>query len=543
MEITNSKKKIKKNFIVAKNRQSQENQGFNSRRSITFYSKTPFCQTSSYPCCSIIMKIAVIGAGVGGIATAILLSKKGHQVHVYESSNSPGGKLKQIQLNHYRFDAGPSLFTQPNWVISLLSAKQKSNFNVLQLETICNYFFSDGTTFSAPANIDEFIRSAANTFNENPNHIRKYISKYHKIYTITKPVFLENSLHKLNTYISKTGLIGIANLWRIDMLRTMNDANSSFFSNPNMVQLFNRYGTYNGSNPYQAPATLNVIPQLEMLDGAFLPANGMYSITETLFLQALENGVQFHFESNVTSINYKKPKSRFIKKRKITGITTNNRDEEFDAVVANVDAKRVYNNLLKQPVPTKINNAENSSSALIFYWGIKSTFPQLDVHNILFSDNYPKEFEHLFVHKDLYHDPTVYINITSKHCPQDAPDGCENWFVMINAPANYGQDWEKLRAFARNQIIQKLNHHLKCDIESLIEVEDYLDPIRIEERTGSNRGSLYGSSSNHKMSAFFRQANFSSEFPGLYFCGGSVHPGGGIPLCIQSANIVAKCIQ
>ncbi len=489
------------------------------------------------------MKIAVIGAGVGGLATAILLSKKGHEVHVFENTDSPGGKLKQIQLNHYRFDAGPSLFTQPSWVISLLSETQKNNFEVLQLDTICNYFFADGSTFSAPADVKEFIRSAATTFNENPYQIKNYLDKYKKIYTITKPVFLENSLHKLKTYLSKTGIIGILNLWRIDMLRTMNDANSSFFSNPNLIQLFNRYGTYNGSNPYKAPATLNVIPQLEMLDGAFLPAKGMYSITETLAAQARENGVVFHFGSNVTAINYQKSSLPFLKKKKIIGLTTNNQNLAFDTVVANVDAKRVYNHLLKQSVPTKIRKAENSSSALIFYWGIKATFPQLDVHNILFTDDYPQEFEHLFTQKDLYENPTVYINITSKHCPKDAPEGSENWFVMINAPANYGQDWDKLRAFARKQIIKKINHHLHCDIESLIEVEDYLDPVRIEERTGSNRGSLYGSSSNHKMSAFFRQANFSTEFQGLYFCGGSVHPGGGIPLCVQSANIVAKCIQ
>lgn len=489
------------------------------------------------------MKIAVIGAGVGGLAAAIQLSKNGHEIHLYESSSSPGGKLKQIKLKDYRFDAGPSLFTQPNWLLSILSEKQKTNFPIVQLQTICNYFFSDNTRFSAPASIEEFMQQASLIFNENPTNIKRYINNYKNIYTITKPVFLENSLHTLRTYFSKSGLYGIANLWRIDMLRTMHQANSSHFNNPNLIQLFNRYGTYNGSNPYRAPATLNVIPQLEMLDGAFLPANGMYSITETLYQEALDAGVNFHFNSPVEGISHQNTKSPVNRKKKITGISINQKTIPFDAVVANVDAKLVYNKLLNHPVPNKIQRAENSSSALIFYWGMKREFPELDVHNIFFSDNYPLEFKHLFDTKDLYQDPTVYINITSKHCKSDAPAGCENWFVMINAPANYGQDWNQLREFARNQIIKKLNHHLQCDVESLIEVEDYLDPVRIEERTGSNRGSLYGSSSNHRMSAFFRQANFSSTFQGLYFCGGSVHPGGGIPLCIQSANIVAKCIH
>lgn len=489
------------------------------------------------------MKIAVVGAGVGGLATAILLSRKGHQIHLFESSNAAGGKLKQLQLGAFRFDAGPSLFTQPNWMLNLLSEKQKKEFKTIQLSTICNYFFSDKTRFSASANIEEFTNSASEFFNENPLKIKNYIHKYKTIYSITKPVFIENSLHSLSTYFSKSGIRGIANLWRIDMLRSMNSANQSFFTNPKLVQLFNRYGTYNGSNPYQAPATLNVIPQLEMLDGAYLPENGMYSITQTLLAEAISMGVTLHYNSPVDSILCSKSSGLFTSKSRVTGIRVQQEDIPFDAVVANVDAKRVYNHLLKKPLPKKIAKAENSSSALIFYWGINREFPELDVHNIFFAHNYKREFEHLFQSKDLDEDPTVYINITSKHCQSDAPAGKENWFVMINAPANYGQDWEKLRTYARKCILKKLNSHLGCDIESLIEEEDYLDPIRIEDRTGSNRGSLYGSSSNHRMSAFFRQSNFSSSIQGLYFCGGSVHPGGGIPLCIQSANIVAKCLR
>jgi phytoene desaturase len=323
----------------------------------------------------------------------------------------------------------------------------------------------------------------------------------------------------------------------------MNRANTSFFNNPKLIQLFNRYGTYNGSNPYRAPATLNVIPQLEMLDGAYLPQQGMYSITQTLLAEAEALGVTFHYNAPVESINCEAKSSFLSPKSRIKGITVHQKNLDFDAVVANVDAKRVYNTLLQKPIPQKIAKAENSSSALIFYWGISREFPELDVHNIFFSEHYEREFDHLFGTKDLDDDPTVYINITSKHCKDDAPAGKENWFVMINAPANYGQNWEDLRAFARKNILKKLSQHLGCDIESLIEEEDYLDPVRIEERTGSNRGSLYGSSSNHRMSAFFRQSNFSSSIQGLYFCGGSVHPGGGIPLCIQSANIVSKCLR
>ncbi|MEM6866437.1 MAG: phytoene desaturase, partial [Bacteroidota bacterium] len=145
--------------------------------------------------------------------------------------------------------------------------------------------------------------------------------------------------------------------------------------------------------------------------------------------------------------------------------------------------------------------------------------------------------------KDLYEDPTVYINITSKEEPNDAPKGCENWFVMINAPGNHGQDWEELKKSSRRNIINKINTSLGVDIEKHIVSEFVLDPVGIESSTSSYKGALYGAASNSKFAAFLRHPNFSSKIRGLFFCGGSVHPGGGIPLCLLSAKIVSDLIQ
>ncbi|TAG61581.1 MAG: phytoene desaturase, partial [Runella slithyformis] len=184
-----------------------------------------------------------------------------------------------------------------------------------------------------------------------------------------------------------------------------------------------------------------------------------------------------------------------------------------------------------------------SSSALIFYWGIKQRFPALGLHNILFSDNYKAEFEHIFKQKTLYHDPTVYVNITSKHKPDDAPTDGENWFVMVNAPNNDGQDWDALIAQARQNMIQKISKSIGQDMSQLIECEAILDPRSIESKTSSSQGALYGNSSNNRFAAFLRHANFSSQFNNLYFVGGSVHPGGGIPLAILSAKIATDLIK
>jgi phytoene dehydrogenase-like protein len=209
-----------------------------------------------------------------------------------------------------------------------------------------------------------------------------------------------------------------------------------------------------------------------------------------------------------------------------------------------MDMVNAYKSILrKQKQPTKLLDQPKSSSALIFYWGVKKVFPELDLHNILFSDNYKEEFEHIFHQKTIYNDPTVYINITSVYKPEDAPKNCMNWFTMINVPNNQGQDWDKLIVEARNHIIQKINRILKTDIESLIETEEILEPRTIESKTSSANGALYGNSSNNRYAAFLRHANYSSDIKNLYFCGGSVHPGGGIPLCLLSAKIMSEMID
>ena len=171
--------------------------------------------------------------------------------------------MSEFNLGNYRFDGGPSLFTMPTFVTELLDDDLKAEFEIIQLEHICHYFFSDGQIFQANASKEQFISDAAKQFQEPENNIRKFLTKAEKIYNITAPVFLQSSLHKLNTYIRKSGLYGILNLWQIDMFRTMNESIENTFQNKKLVQLFNRYATYNGSNPFVAPATLNVISHLE----------------------------------------------------------------------------------------------------------------------------------------------------------------------------------------------------------------------------------------------------------------------------------------
>ncbi|MBW4891262.1 phytoene desaturase [Mucilaginibacter sp. HMF5004] len=486
-------------------------------------------------------KAIIIGAGIAGIATAIRLAVKGYRVEVFEANSYAGGKLSEIHQNGYRFDAGPSLFTMAQYVDELFTLAGKvsaDEFTYQKLDTVCKYFYPDGSTLTAYADEQRFAHEVQSKTTDTAATVHGYFKNSSAIYGITNHVFLERSLHRLKTYLRWDTLCSVLRLPRIDALRTMHRANQSFFKDKRMIQFFDRYATYNGSNPYQAPATLNVIPHLEQHFGAYFPDKGMYSITTSLVKLAESIGVQFHYNNPVDEI--------VLDKQKATAILVNGVLHNADIIISNMDVWFTYKKLLASYPglqPKRILQQERSSSALIFYWGIKKQFSQLDLHNIFFSADYEDEFNAIWKQRTICADPTVYVNISAKLKPDDAPAGCENWFVMINVPANTGQDWDLLIAEARRNIQAKLSKCLGEDISQLIQCESILDPRSIESKTSSYQGSLYGNSSNGQMAAFLRHANRSSKVKNLYFCGGSVHPGGGIPLALLSAKIVSDWVS
>lgn len=485
-------------------------------------------------------KAIIIGAGIAGIATAIRMAVKGHQVEVFEANGYPGGKLSEIHQQGYRFDAGPSLFTMPQYVNELFELAGKTpqtEFSYQKLHTLCQYFYADCSRLTAYADEDKFAAEVQANTSDTAASLHRYFKNSAGIYAVTNHVFLERSLHRLKTYLRWSTLSSVLRLPRIDAFRSMHRANRDFFTDHRMVQFSDRYATYNGSNPYQAPATLNVIPHLEQHFGAYFPDKGMYSITTSLVKLAESLGVVFYYNAPVQEI--------VLDKHRAKGIRVNNIMIPADVIVSNTDVWFTYKKLLvahPKLQPKRILQQERSSSALIFYWGIKKAFPELDLHNIFFSADYEREFNAIWKQRTICDDPTVYLNISSKLKTDDAPEGCENWFVMINTPANTGQDWDSLISDARKNIISKLSKALGEDIGKLIVCESILDPRSIESKTSSYQGSLYGNSSNGQLAAFLRHANRSSKVKNLYFCGGSVHPGGGIPLALLSANIVSDWI-
>jgi phytoene desaturase len=487
-------------------------------------------------------RCAIIGGGIGGLAAAIRIAGYGITVDLYEQHGHVGGKADELHMDGFRFDTGPSLLTMPFVLESLFADVGEDHRNYLTIDPLpqhCKYFYPDGTEITAFADSNDFGDEIATKTTENAASVKKYLNYSKGIYDLSADLFLFNDIHEFSTYREQGSPKTLLNLWRLDSLRTVHRANTSFFRDPRVIQLFNRYTTYNGSNPYKAPATLNIIPHVEYNMGSFIVREGIYRIPQALGELAEKKGVTLHTNKRVERIVHAN--------KQVQGVLVDGAMIPYDFVCSNADVVTTYRDLLKDESSRdakRYRRLEPSSSALVFFWGVREGMSEkLGVHNILFSADYKDEFMELFNKKICPRDPTVYIYISSLFNPPDAAKGNENWFVMINAPYADGQDWEREMQESRKRIVHKIDSLLHIDIEKYISCERITTPQDIAVQTMSHRGSIYGISSNSRTAAFMRQRNRSRRYRGLYFCGGSAHPGGGIPLVLLSGKICADLVK
>lgn len=484
-------------------------------------------------------QVVVIGAGLGGLSAAIRLASQGLKVQLFERNAAPGGKMNFVRQNGFCFDTGPSLLTLPFVVDDLFQFagyKREEILEFVPIQPICRYFWPDETTLDAFTSPSKMQVSLEKLSEQDAANYPAFSEYTRKIYDLTANIFLFNPIREWDKLAKWENFKILPRIFQIDPLRTMHQGIRRFFKHPQIVQLFDRYATYNGSNPYQAPATLNIIPHVEYGLGSFYVQGGMYRLVEALVWLAKEVGVEIHFNQPVQKILHEN--------RKITGVQIGSEKIRADYVISNADVVEAFNHLIDDfpGYRRKLNRFEPSLSGLVFLWGVNQQTPRLVHHNILFSENYRQEFKEIFRQAKIPADPTIYIAISSRRDPTHAPVGKENWFVLVNTP--YLQNEEKRQPDikpVRERVLGKMKK-FGFDIANRIETEAIITPRDLYEKYRSNRGSIYGISSNSKSTAFRRPANRNRQIEGLYFAGGSTHPGGGVPLVILSGKICADLI-
>ncbi len=492
-------------------------------------------------------KVIVIGAGLGGLAISALLAKRGFEVELFEQNSNSGGKARELFLqskfnqNHqYRFDTGPSLFSLlPIWQ----DLYQQLGYNFEELNPLvevtvgAKYFWSYNQFIQTYPDIKKFGIELEKKTSDNSVKLLKFIKDTKKQWDICSSLFLFSHF-SLALVLKKQFWKSLILLPQAKLFQTMSNSLDKYFNDFKTKQIFARMATYNGSNPYQTSALFNLINQIEYGgEKQYTPINGIYELPKQLTKICGQLGVKINYNSKLLSINYSQNKIQNIVVQNSEG---KNSIVEADLFVSNIDyytTQKILNNTNFRP-PSK---DKLSMSSLIFYWGISHNFTELVSHNLLCSQNYELEFDQIFAGK-IPEDPTVYIAISSLITKNDAPSGHQNWFVMVNLPAGIKLDENKIEAI-KFKVISKVETVLNIkNFQKYITCEKTMNPNEIESETGSYLGSLYGLNSNVMLNAFYRPKSKDKKIDNLFYTGGSVHPGGGMPLAVESAILLNQII-
>jgi phytoene desaturase len=481
--------------------------------------------------------IAIVGGGVAGLAAAARLAALGYRVDLLEAASEPGGKMRDFQANGFRFDGGPSLFTLPEVMEQLFAdcGKRLSDYVTYdRLELVTRYFYPDGTQVNAWSNPERFASEMEQKIGEPATNVLALLKRAAFMYRITASVFIERSLHDWRNLLRISTFLRLFAIPRLGIFTNMYQFQKRWLRDGRSLQLFGRFATYNGSDPYRAPGTLSMIAHIEQDRGAFYPHGGMVALRNALYSLATDLGVNIRLNTRVDRF--------WIHEKRLKGLLLGEDREIYPIVVCANDILQVQRKQMpRKYAQQRFLSQELSTSAVVFHWAVRGSFPQLDLHNVFFSSHYRREFHHL-QRSAVDLDPTWYVYISSKKNPADAPEGYENWFVMANVPAQRDLPWEELVLRLREEAIDRLSKALGVDLNNLVEEQRVITPIDMEKNTGAVGGALYGPASNSRWSAFLRQANRDRRIKGLFYCGGTVHPGGGIPLCLHSAAITADLI-
>jgi phytoene desaturase len=471
--------------------------------------------------------VAIIGAGLGGLAAGLRLRKRGFAVSIFEAGPTPGGKMNRWESQGFRFDTGPSLITMP-WVFADLfraaGSRLEDHVVLTPLHPLSEYFFDDGTRFTYTSDLPEWLNTLRQLDPRDVDGFFRFQKLGARIWEVSKQTFMRR------TPTDRPSLEDLKVLRHFPLRHGWGNYHktvTAHFHNPHLIQLFDRYPTYVGSSPYSSPATLALIPYLEFAFGGYAVQGGLYSIVEGLVALSRSAGVEILLNSPVTKIEAGQGIAKAVQLASGERIAA-------DIVIMNGDSAALGKLLEEAPTAD-----DRSMSGFVTLLGIKRDLPELQQHSIFFSADYQREFSQIFDEKRFPDDPTVYVNAPSRADRSLVPGRGETLFIMANAPATASPE---IREY-RKRVFARLRKGGFPDIEQDIVVEDCWTPARIEERYRMPGGAIYGSNSHGWKNAFLRPSNRHERIRNLYRVGGSTHPGGGTPTVLLSAEITCGLIH
>ncbi|ELK46671.1 phytoene desaturase family protein [Halobacillus sp. ACCC02827] len=485
----------------------------------------------------------VVGAGLGGMSAAIRLTADGYDVKVIEKNSNLGGKLNKREGKGFTFDTGPSILTMP-WVLEQLfesvHRRLDDYITVERVEPQWRTFFEDGTSIDVTSDLPNMLEEMAKVTDRPNRKLTDFLSYSQDMYELCMKSFYKYSISDLKDLKSHHKF---SELLQMDPMNTVAKSTRKFFDNKYLEQLFNYFVMYVGSNPYATPAILNQLVYVQLGLGIYYVKGGLYNIAEAMGRLMEELRVDVQFNSPVRQL--------VVENERVIGVETEDGTvHEADVVVSNLEAIPAYRKLAPQTAKVKKETKslekkfDPTVSGLVLLLGTNRKFNNLKHHNFFFSEDPELEFKQIYEQGKPADDPTIYIGISARSDESQAPAGKDNLFVLTHVPPLENKkrkpvDWDAYR----ETVLDKLERMGMEGVRDSIEFEYRFTPEDLERLYGPNGGSIYGIAADRKSNGGFKIPSKSQVFEGLYFVGGSTHPGGGVPMVTLSGQLTADLIK
>lgn len=483
--------------------------------------------------------VIVIGAGIGGIASAARLARQGYEVTVVEARERPGGRCGQLSVNGHRFDTGPTLYLMPEIYAQSfadLGARIEDYLDLRRIDPSYQLHFSDGSSLALTSDLQAMQEQLETMEPGSYPAMLRYLEQGQHNYTQAMQHLVQREFRNLAAFVSPRTL---ALLFKLKALKRHYRNVGDYFSDPRLKAAFTFQDMYMGLSPFEAPALYSLLQYIEFADGIWYPMGGMYRVIEALVEQAMRSGVRFLYRSPVKEI--------CVQSDRATGVKLSSGVQfPADLIVANADLSYVYRRLLPDDgTASRLDRKRYGCSALVFYWGLRKRYPQLGVHNLFLAEDYRQSFDPIFKQLDLPEDPSFYVHAPARVDPAAAPAGRDS--LMVALPIGHldrqaPQNWNRLAQRARNHVLSRLHRLGLTDLEDSILFERRMTPHDWHGELNLTLGSTHGLSHNLTQMGYLRPHNRHARIRNLYFTGASTHPGTGMPTVLISAKLAADRI-
>ena len=475
-------------------------------------------------------KIAVVGAGVGGLSSAVRLAKNGYQVDVHERLPHCGGRNNFIADRGFFFDTGPSFVLMPDFFDELFfscGANLRDYLKMQVLDPSYKIFYSDGDVITIYRDSERTKEELERVEPNAAKAFEGFIKETSRIYDSVKPLlytcFTPRAIFQPSYWPLLKRLKPFMSYW--DLARR-------FFKSEKLCYAFTFEAMFIGVSPFQSPSFYSIISYTDHVQKIFHPMGGMYQIPRALERLGKELGVTFHYNRDIQHIS-----------RKDSGFVLDDGEGSSfaDTVVVNADYASAQTDLLKRTIP----RYHYSCSVYLMYLGLKKKVDGAAHHNLFFSSNLRKNLRDIFSAKRIPEDPSFYVHVPTVTDVSLAPAGKDIFYILVPV-ANLKRPKEIVKENQeriRRAVFNRINKVLGIDVEDLIEVEHRFLPEDFISRYRIKYGATFGLSHTLSQSAFFRPANIDTRLPGVYYCGASTQPGGGLPVVIAGSRIVADSIK